>query len=110
MAKLDDVALDCERRTGRTTRMLEKALAMSRDGAWVNVIGANLEQTHLLRLEVVKLNQGFDTPKGLRFFSVGRIQQALRGNNAPVLVDHYARRFMTDDDWWAIGRAYCNLD
>jgi len=86
--------IDAKRRTGRTSRMLERARQFARDGRAVYVIAHDENHAHTLRRML-----GSDEGGGIKVESAGSLWNSLdwerltlRGAhpNCVVMVDHYA--------------------
>lgn len=78
--------------TGRTTRMLKEAVALSREGKSVYIVAANTEHVRTLRIMLSRedsLYINIDTPEGLGNFEWESMTLRNAWPNCVVLVDHY---------------------
>jgi hypothetical protein len=87
--------VDKQRRTGRTTRMLEEAIRLSSKGHAVYVMGRDPRHAEELQLALEDLNPPeyhgikFETVESLPHFDWRRMCLARAHPNCRVLVDHW---------------------
>ena len=82
---------DANRRTGRTTRMMEEAKALARVGRAVYVIfGYPAHNRNLEDEESIQLGIKFETPTSMSNFDWPTMSLKGAHRNCVVLVDHYA--------------------
>ena len=82
---------DANRRTGRTTRMMEEAKARARAGRGGYVIlGHAAHKRHLEDEESIHLGIKFETPTSMSNFDWPTMRLKGAHPNCLVLVDHYA--------------------
>jgi K+-sensing histidine kinase KdpD len=89
------MTIDLKRQTGRTTRMLEEALRLAREGRHVYVVAVNQHQAHIIRADLAEGRGSITvgTPRELHLdWSTLEVDVGGRGYSEPpiVLVDHYA--------------------
>lgn len=80
------------RRTGRTTRMLEKAKSLAQTGTEVYVVCDNIRDQHRLEIECGEPNLGikFVTPEALGSFDWKTLRPFIAHHRKVFLVDHHA--------------------